>query len=456
MNRSRLKSKKQSKEDFSGLDFKNETFEGIDFHESIFNGAYFSNVRFVNCDMRHTEFTESKLTNCEFIDSSLDYSDFVYTQASRVNFTRCTFSQVEWRENILVQLRFRECTFVNSTISLCSFKGASFDPISSSSFCSASKRFNVFSETDFTLPKNKIDFLRNNYGIVFGEPNSRFVTDDEYQDDFLLSLSLLKFADRVNSEIFIDLILKAVDALSGAGGKNHIQKAKYISLICRQVVEGKVLSVFAQQLLINSLNSACKDISDSQTFMEMVNLIMFMKTHQFNAVRAIESDARDFEDETVKGILLQFRLTNSYEEGDVQNYLQQMASYLMIPTERISISQFRIGSTIFDLIINHSASLVSVLVFIHLSLSQANKILEGVLKMKKNLKSLRNKTKIRKVKTIMVQRARDATPLSIMLNQGSFNYDRINSIVTQFKRAVTKIDGKGEVTIKISTRRTEP
>ena len=455
MKRNRDKSKKASKKDFSGLDFENEVFEKVDFHESIFNGAYFSNARFLNCDLRHTEFTESKFTNCEFVNSQLDYSDFVYTQANNMKFMRCSFSQGEWRENKLKGLSFQECSFDNATISLSSFKKTSFDLISSTNFCGASKRFNVFSETDFELPKDRIDFLRNNFGIVLRDPNSRFLSDKKHQKDFFLSLSLAKYTARLNSDVFIDLMLKAIDQLARSEGKNRLQSAKYLSLICKLTAEEGSLSIFAQELLISALNSSCKSVSDSQILLEIVDLIMFIKTYQFNAIKAIEADISDSENRVSEEILFQFKLDNTYEKQDAQDYLRQMASFLTIPVERLNLIQFRSGSTIFELIVNHSVALSSVLLFIHLSLSQVNKILEDVLRAKKNISSLSKKRLKKRTKTQALVRMQDVTPLSIMLNQGNKNYDRINRLVNQFGRAVAKIDGKGEVRIKVLKRQSE-
>jgi len=441
-----LRTKNQADKDFSGLDFNNKIFNGFDFHECVFNGSYFSNVKFVNCNLKHTEFTEAKFTDCTFINTNLDHSDFVYTKASNTNFNKCSFAHIEWRESNYETIQFQECSFYNSTISLCSLNNAQFDTNSSSSFCGASKRYNVFSGTNFILLEDKIDFLKNNYGIELDNINANIQLSEKNQKDTFLTLSVLRYTNRINTEKFIDLIVSSAIDLTENNQRSHFQKAKYLSLICRQTVKENYISVFGLQFLINALNNSMNRIIDSFFYMEIVELIMFLKTHQYETIKSIESEIEVFKGDSPQKITCQFRLVNTYKKEEVEKYVEEMSHFLGIPSSTIQITKIESGSTVLDFIMNHEV--FSILIFISFSLSRVSKFVEDLAKIKKNVKLLLNPQK-KKTRRVNKQKALTIRPFSIMQNEGNVYYTQINNTVNYFGKDAIKIDGQGEVKLII-------
>jgi uncharacterized protein YjbI with pentapeptide repeats len=183
--------------DFSGLDFVDISVDGQNFFESIFNGGEFREVRATQSIFQHTEFTEANLSNCVFEDTSFDHSDFVLTTISGSEFARCSFQNAEWRDTTFEGVSFRQCIFRNTTTSLAHFTRCSFDDASASSFIGRSKRFSIFSESNFRLPNQHIDFLRTNLGIRSQEPFSAAKFGDQ---DPLFNLSLLFYTDELRTE----------------------------------------------------------------------------------------------------------------------------------------------------------------------------------------------------------------------------------------------------------------
>jgi uncharacterized protein YjbI with pentapeptide repeats len=438
------KSKDQMDQDFSGLDVESISFEGIDFHESVFNGTYFTNVEFRNCNLRHTEFTEAKFMNCKFMDSDLDYSDFVYSQVTDVTFQNCSFSHVEWRESKFYNNRIVNSTFNNSTVSLCSFALGGFDDVSSQNFCGASKRYNVFSNVEYTLVEEKVGFLQINYGIQHNRADKELTLNQDYLTDTFLVLSALKYNSQLSSETFVELLLKGVEELSYANQKNHVQKIKYLALICKQTIEGNTIPVFAMQFILISLNTVAKQIKDPAVFMELIDLIMFLKTYQYQAILSAESEVKELAEVGGEGIRCQIILDKSYPKEDVHRFLRVMGGFLSLSDTDIEIKDLRNGSTILDFIINHYASLMALVLFINFSLSQISKTFEHLATIKKNFQSLFKK---KEEKTTGIDLKKDVAliPFTIMSNEGNIYYNQINNTVQNYGRDVLKLNGPGTV-----------
>lgn len=440
----------QSEGDYSGLDVANRIFSNVDLHESVFNGSYFTEVQFVNCDLRHTEFTEAKFSKCIFTNCNLDYSDFVFLNASETLFTGCSFSHVEWRENNFVNLHFVGCSFTNSTISLCSFVDNVFDDTSSSNFCGATKRYNVFSRSYFELLEDKVEFLMANYGIIRPDTDSKISLTSKNKQDNFLSLSVSKYFNDLNTLRFVNLIVKISDDLSSKSQKNHLQKIKYLILICRLTAEENTISVFGIQLLINALNSSARKITESLIFMELLDLIMFLKTHQYKKMKEIELEVSSMTNEYADIIISQCVLDNTYDKKDVIEFTKQLSDFLGIPRKEISVRQFRNGSTIFEFIIKCSASIGGFLLFINFALSQVHKTINYAAKIKKNIKYLKKKGK--GVKDV-TKNAKDENlaivPFAIMSNEGNVYYTQVNNIIDMHGNKLIKIDGKGQISIEV-------
>ncbi|HWY10444.1 MAG TPA: pentapeptide repeat-containing protein [Bacteroidia bacterium] len=432
----------QADKDFSGLDFVNQNFQDIDFHESVFNGVHFKKVKFLNCNLKHAEFTEAKFTDCSFINCELNYSDFVYTQVSKVTFEKCSFPHVEWRENNFKYISFVECSFYNSTISLCSFANTKFDKNSSLNFCGASKRYNVFSNSNFSIAEEKIEFLKNNYGIKLEKKETQFYLNKEYKNEFLLNLSAIEYANLTTTKEFIDLILKALEfIIIKRDQKNRIQKMKYLSLICKYTIEGNNLSVFAQQFLINSFNALSKKIKETEIFMELASLMMFIKTNLYKLINLISSEINEEELCPYK-TTIRFYLNNEYSKKEMESYLITMAGFIELDRRDFKIINYHKGSTAIEIFIETTFKISAVLVFISFSLSKVSKSLKHVIEIRKSLKKLSAKKKKKNSDVTLM-------PLSIMANKSNKYYTQINNVVNNYAKEVIKIDGEGKVDILI-------
>jgi hypothetical protein len=435
-----IKNTDQSDKDFSGLDFLNQNFQNIDFHESVFNGAHFKKVKFLNCNLKHTEFTEAKFTDCTFINCDLNYSDFVYTEIYKVSFKKCAFPHVEWRNNNFKNISFEECSFHNSTISLCAFINAVFDKDSSNNFCGASKRYNIFKGSNFSLAEDKIEFLKNNFGVRLEKRETQLLLNKEYKNEFLLNLSVLEYTNLITAEDFIDLILKASEQIiTNRNQKNKIQRMKYLSLICKFTVEENSLSVFSQQLLINSFNDLSKKIKDAEIFMEIVNLIMFIKTYLHKYINSVFQEINE-EEFYSKKTTIKFYLDKSYSKKEMEVYFVAMVEFAGLNKKDFKILNYRRGSTVVEIIIETALKIGIVLAFISFTLSKVNRSLKHVVEIKKSIKKLSGKRK--KSEPALM-------PLSIMANEGNKYYTQINNIVNNYGKEVIKIDSAGKVDILI-------
>ena len=439
----------QSEGDYSGLDVIDKFFKEIDLHNSVFNGTYFIRTTFTNCDLRHTEFTEAKFENCVFESCNLDYSDFVFLSALGTKFINCSFANVEWRENTFNELIFVHCSFYNSTISLCSFIKTEFDHGSSSNFCGATKRYNVFSQSIFELLEDKIDFLMVNYGIRRVENDAAISLSPKNKKDNFLVLSISKYFNRLDTQEYVQRVIQIGDELSSKGQKNHIQKIKYLILICRITAEEDTISVFGLQLLINGLNASARKITASIIFMEMVDLIMFLKTHQYKTMKRIETEVSEMIGINVDSLTCQCTLYNSYSNSDVQKFVLQIADFLALPKNQITVTSFQSGSTVFEFIIKCSVSLGGFLLFINFSLHQVHKTIDYLAKIKKNIRYLKRKGKEegKGGKKEKADQSLSIVPFAVMNNEGNIYYTQVNNIINIHGNDTVKIDGAGEMKI---------
>lgn len=449
MNQIDLNSKSHSDLDFSGIDAKNLFLKSLNFQESVFNGAYFTEVHFTNCNLNHTEFTEARFVNCKFTDCLMDYSDFVYSQIQNCSFENCSFKHVEWRESNFESIKVSNAIFHNSTISLCRFKDFDFDTNSSESFCGASKRFNVFSQGKFILPTQKVDFLKTNFGILREDDATRFKISPKHNSESLLRLSVAKFNDALTTQSFVSYITDTIQSLIDGHVKNQLQKVKYLILVCKNVIDEGLVSIFGLQYLINSLNALAKQIRDSQIFMEIVDLIMFLKTHQYKTIASYESLNNDYDE--FYGLICRFELSKTYSKSDVKKYLSMMCDFLNIPLKSIKQLNIKRGSTIFEFVINHSVQLGGLLIFVNFSLGQVSKAVKHLKSIKKDGKELlglkAKKDKVEKAKE--VSSSLSVMPFTIMNNEGNIYYQQINNTVNHYGVDAFKMDGLGKVEVTV-------
>lgn len=441
-----FKNKNQTGKDFSGLDFNDQVFDGYNFAESIFNGAYFTRITFVNCDLRHTEFTESRFLDCKIMNCNLDYSDFVYSELQENIFANCSFAQVEWRESKFNSVVFKKSSFYNSTVSLCTFIDCQFDNFSSVNFSSSSKRYNVFANTKFLLNEDMLTFLKRNYGIEQKKDqinnDSSIITANDYKND-LFKLSLYRFSKTLTPNIFIELILQGIVTIIQQDNRSYLQKIKYISLICKQTIDEDAIPIFGQQLLINRINEIARSVTDKIIFMELVDLLMYIKAAQYNSIKKLEQKYIGHMDFTSNDIHCRVTLSNTYSKAQMDTYLQIMLFFLDLPPSKIRLLSYKKGSTIIEFIITASVSIGTVLLFINFTLNQFSHTIRHLVKIKKNTKVLfkgKKKTQISKELAV--------APFSIMLNEGNLYYRQINNTVNHFGKEVTNIGGKGKAEIR--------
>jgi hypothetical protein len=378
----------------------------------------------------------------------MDYSDFVYAKLDKVNFETCSFGYVEWRESNFLTTRFINCTFYNATISLCTFSKSIFDRPSSRHIQGNSKNYNVFLGCDLMIDVNDISFLRFNYGLE-SDSDVGHLYDNLKDAEHFLKLSVLKYSRSLDCLTFIESASALMKIIISTEEKNRLQKLKYLNLICKTAADSELLSVFGIHYLIGLLNNCAREINDSSLFMELVDLIMYLKTVQYKAIVLIEEEAINISSSiNNEPVQIHFRLDNTYPKPEVENFISRMKYFLDMPSSEIELISFKNGSTIVDLIVNTSSALAGAFAFINFSLAQLNKTLVHIAKIKKTMKTLREPVKPVRSRTAISKKT--ALPIEIMSNEGNPYYSKMNDLVKTYGREVAKMDGPGEITIKPS------
>lgn len=371
--------------DFSGLDFRDLSIEGQNFFESIFNGCSFEDVRASQSVFQHAEFTETRFSDCTFEDTSFDHSDFVLTSISGTEFVRCSFQNAEWRDAEFDNVKFRQCIFRNTTTSLTRFRRCSFDEPSAASFVGASKRFSLFSETGFRLPHQHINFLRHNFGIRSQEVPSGISPPAQ---DPLFQLSLSHYSGLLTAEQFYHLILEALSQITGGDAGPQRLRLRYISGICKLLLDENFLSVFALQLLEGELSRVVSVIHDRDQSLDLIGLILTIRVALRERLMAVEEEASGFREVIPSKLRLQLEFENTYQRASIEEYKNQLAAFCGLSPGAVSLISFRTGSTFAEVVIATAAFVPDIVRFVKYSLSFATVTLLQVGKLRDAYRSL--------------------------------------------------------------------
>jgi len=279
--------------DFSGSDFSELVIDGQNFFESIFNGCVFKNTKASQSVFQHTEFTEAKFLRCDFKDSSFDHSDFVLSEIRNCEFSSCSFQNAEWRDSLFFDVRFRQCIFRNTTTSLAQFFNCSFDAASAASYVGASKRFSLYSETEFFLPAEHINFLQLNFGIQSHSvpPSAASI----YENDPFFALSLARYYRVLNAERFCMLLLEVVSKSVSEQGIPYRLRMGYIKGICKVMLEERFLSVFAMKFLENKLLSIASILTQRDLVLEVMGVLFALRVAMHDRMESIEEEIHEYE-----------------------------------------------------------------------------------------------------------------------------------------------------------------
>jgi len=442
-------------EDFSGLDFDEARLNGQNFFESIFNGCDFKNIRVAQSIFQHAEFTESKFQKCTFEDTSFDHSDFVLSDISNCKFLRCSFQNAEWRDAAFTDVVFRQCIFRNTTTSLSHFRRCSFDSASAASFAGKSKRFSLFSETNFDLPKGELEFLRTNYGLIGHETADTFV---ESGDPFF-DLSYLRFTNRFTSREFDDLFVECLGAVTNRGISANRLRLKYLCEICKLCIEENLVSVFGMQLLERRLSEEAHVISDRSHLLEIFGLIVTINAAINERISEIDRESSDLKQIGPSSLRINIAFERNYDRESVQQYARQLADYCGIGGEKIRIDNFRTGSTLADFLITAPALVLDVFRFLRYSLPLATVSLIQAKKLKAAVTDLSKPA----VATKTVRRSRSrkkasgASKRELSLSKNSVTGAVLSEEAAQIqihvdavKEQVLLVDGKVRITISLA------
>ena len=388
--------------DLSGRDYGCEAVHGGNFFESIFNGCSFSGIQATQSVFQHAEFTETQFVGCTFQDSSFDHSDFVLADLRDCRFIRCSFQNAEWRDSVFSDVSFEQCIFRNTTTSLIRFSGCSFDDTSAANFIGPSKRFSVFSHTQFRVPSGQVEFLRTNFGLS-GLQTAR---SPESETDPLFRMSLRYCNEALTSRLFYRELSAALDDLAAPNENPQILRMRYICGICRSLIDEEFLSVFAIQFLDAIVSGRASGLRDRRQVLEIMSLALALRVALRDRVSLIDHEVSAWPDITARVLFLRMEFENTYERGDITDYLCQMASYCRIPSANIRVEEFRRGSTFVEVLIAAGAQLTDVFRFVRYSLSLANVTMSQVGKIKKDCERLAKKPKnIRERKSAAAARA---------------------------------------------------
>jgi hypothetical protein len=370
--------------DFSGHDFLELAIECQNFFESIFNGCVFERVHAAQSIFQHAEFTESTFSGCVFEDTSFDHSDFVLSSISGTEFIRCSFQNAEWRDADFYDVKFRQCIFRNTTTSLTRFRRCSFDDASAASFVGASKRFSLFSETDFRLPLQHISFLRYNFGARLGEPSGPAAS----VSDPLFQLALMYYSRTLTPEDAYQLLLEALTQITGGQAGPVRLRLRYLSGIYKLLLEEEFFSVFTIQLFERELSQIVADVRDHEQSLELIGLLLTVRVTLRERILAIEEEVSELHEVPPSRLRLKMELENTYQRGSIDEYATQLAAFCGLSREHVVVESVRPGSTLAEVAITVAAFIPDIVRFIKYSLSFATVTLLQAGKLRDAYKSL--------------------------------------------------------------------
>ena len=379
--------------DFSGMDFRDLSIQGQNFFESMFNGCFFSGVQASQSIFQHAEFTETHFSGCVFEGTSFDHSDFVLANFKNCQFVSCSFQNGEWRDTVFDGVQFLQCIFRNTTTSLAHFIRCSLDDSSAASFVGSSKRFSLFSGTEFRLPHEHVDFLQTNFGLLSATELPGAFTAES--DNPFFELALRRYAGTLTSKQFYHLLLRALCELIATQGAPNRLRLRYLSEICKLCMDEQFLSVFAIQLLENAFSQKASLIDDRDQVLELLSLVLALRVGLRERVAGVDEQLSDIPRLPSSEVRLKLEFDHTYTRTTIEDYMDQMASYCRLPKKQILIEGIRPGSTIVDILITGSAYVGDLFRFLKYSLSLATVTVNQADKLKKAYSGL---TKVSKKK----------------------------------------------------------
>ena len=341
-------------------------------------------VSFSACRIHPAQFN-----GCTFEDTSFDHSDFVLANLSDCKFIRCSFQNAEWRDSEFRDVIFRQCIFRNITTSLTRFVDCSFDDASSANFVGPSKRFSVFSRTHFRLLPNQLEFLRTNFGLASRVP----CVTSAHQTDPLFELSLQYYRGTLTARGFHQHLAEALDVLTSATNNPQLLRMRYLCGVCRSLADEEFLSVFALQLLNDTISTKASDLRDRHQALEVMGLALGLRVAIRDRVTSVAQEMATVPDILAPQQWIEMEFENSYQRSSIADYLDLMACYCRIPTSDIQIQTLRTGSTLVDVLVATGAYVTDVFRFVKFSLSLAAVTVSQLGKFKKQCDQLVKSTK---------------------------------------------------------------
>lgn len=438
--------------DFSGQDFAGEVVHGGNFFESIFNGCSFTGMQASQSVFQHTEFTETQFDGCTFRDSSFDHSDFVMANLRDCRFIRCSFQNAEWRDTDFNGVAFEQCIFRNTTTSLINFVECVFDDASAGNFAGSSKRFTVFSQTQFRLAAKQLQFLQTSFGIT-----GSLKVPLQDGGDPLLRLSAAYYSGSLTSSLFYKYFSAALNEIADSPESPHVLRIRYICAICRSLVTENFLSVFALQFLQDAISRRASQLPNERQMLEIVSLALGLRVSVRERIAAIDRDAAELAGIFANSVNLRMQFEHTYNREALADYMGQLGSFCQISPGDIRIEKYRCGSTFVDVLIGAGTQISELFRFIRYSLSLATVAISQAGKLRKEYNRLaRGATNARIGKSS--QRRSRATRAPKMISTGqevreelvgkkSKETKSIEVLVDTANERVLVLDGRVQVTI---------
>lgn len=355
-------------QDLSCRDFVDQVVEGKNFFEVIFNGCVFSRARARQSIFQHAEFTEATFSECTFEDSSFDHSDFVLATVKDARFIRCSFQNAEWRDSLFERVQFEQCIFRNTTTSLAEFVDCAFDKPSASSFVGNSKRFSLFSGTSFCLPEAQLDFLKTNFGITSETP---FPKQPIRVDDPLFQLAVDNYSGSLTSDRCANSILTALSQLEDEIDVPQRLRLRYIAGICRALMRDRFFSVFALEYLERHISNRARLVRSTEQALHLFNLILSLRVEMRSQIREIEAELSQVTTAATSRLILHMEFARTFDRAAIKQFSTLLAEFCNIPNSHVTITAFEQGSTIAEVAVQATISLIQVFRFLRYSLSKA-------------------------------------------------------------------------------------
>lgn len=330
--------------DLSGYTIHDCTIENAPLAHRILNGCDFRDVRFVGLDMRHSEFSEAHFKNCTFERCELDHSDLVSTTLASSTFRDCSFENGEWRSAEFVDVKFERCRFRGTTTGHCSFIRGAFDTESSQSFVDASKRFNVFVDTEFKLDPERIEFLRANFGIRSAQVLQ--IESPQFADP-LTRLSVLYYSSRTPQHEIVDLI---VAAFQGNDLKaRDLARFRYAGLILRALAREHKLAPVALLDASDRILKITTRLPDHAAALELLTPVLECRREVLRTIQRAEEASQELP--PGGHARLTIRMSETYSDEQARRLVGYVESFGNLPPTGQDLVAVKRGSTIMDLVV---------------------------------------------------------------------------------------------------------